>query len=238
MPSNHLILCCPLLLLPSVFPSIGIFSNESALHIRWPKYWSFSSNISPSNEHPGLISSRMDWLNLLAVRGTLKSLLQTTVQKHQFIFQRPPRSSWETRRPLSHPHYRRVKLFTSPARCLKSSAPGPLRGPSALTCRLPGGGLAGPLPGPGEEGAPSRLRPSELQGGPKAFSLWSNMSNEAAAGQGSISHFCFSNTQPLFNTQFNSVTQSCLTLCDHMDYNTSDLSVHHHLPEFTQTHMQ
>ena len=76
MPSNHLILCCPLLLLPSIFPSIRVFSNESVLHIRWPKYWSFSFNISPSNEHPGLISFMMDWLDLLAVQGTLKSLLQ------------------------------------------------------------------------------------------------------------------------------------------------------------------
>ena len=74
--SNHLILCCPLLLLPSVFPSIGVFSDESVLHIRWPKYWSFSFNISPSSESSGLISFRMDWLDLLAVQGTLKSLLQ------------------------------------------------------------------------------------------------------------------------------------------------------------------
>ena len=76
MPSNHLILCHPLLLLPSIFPSIRVFSNESVLHIRWTKYWSFSFNISPSNEHPGLISFRMDWLDLLAVQGTLKSHLQ------------------------------------------------------------------------------------------------------------------------------------------------------------------
>ena len=76
IPSNHLILCHPLLLLPSIFPSIRVFSNESALLIRWPKYWSFSFNISPSSEHPGLISLRMDWLYLLAVQGTLKSLLQ------------------------------------------------------------------------------------------------------------------------------------------------------------------
>ena len=74
MPSNHLILCRPLLLLPSVFPSISVFANESALCIRWPKYWSFGFNISPSSEHPGLISFRMDWLDLLAVQGTLKSL--------------------------------------------------------------------------------------------------------------------------------------------------------------------
>ena len=74
MISNHLILCCPLLLLPSIFPSIRVFSNESSLHIRWPKYWSFSFNISPSNEHPGLASFRMDWLDLLAGQGTLKSL--------------------------------------------------------------------------------------------------------------------------------------------------------------------
>ena len=76
MPSNHLILCCPLLLLNSIFPSIRVFSNESVLHIRWPKYWIFSFNITPSNEHPGLISFRMDWLDLLAVQGILKSLLQ------------------------------------------------------------------------------------------------------------------------------------------------------------------
>ena len=76
MPFNHHILCHPLLIRPSVFPSIRVFSNETALHIRWPKYWSFSFKISPSNEHPGLISFRMDWLDLLAVQGTLKSLLQ------------------------------------------------------------------------------------------------------------------------------------------------------------------
>src|SRR5574340_1155244 len=76
MPSNHLILCHPLLLLPSIFLSIRVFSNESALRIRWPKYWHFSFNISPSNQYPGLISFRMDWLDLLAVQGTLKSLLQ------------------------------------------------------------------------------------------------------------------------------------------------------------------
>ena len=76
MPSNHLILCHSLFLLPSIFPSIRVFSNESTLRMRWPKYWSFSFNISPSKEHPGLISFRMDWLDLLAVQGTLKSLLQ------------------------------------------------------------------------------------------------------------------------------------------------------------------
>ena len=81
MPSNHLILCCPLLLLPSIFPSITVFSNELALCMRWPKYWSFSFSISPSNEYPGLISFRMNWLDLLAVQGTLN----TTVQKHQFF---------------------------------------------------------------------------------------------------------------------------------------------------------
>ena len=76
MPPSHLILCCPLLLLPPVLPSIRVFSNESNFCMRWPKYWNFSFSISPSNEHPGLISFRMDWLNLLAVQGTLKSLLQ------------------------------------------------------------------------------------------------------------------------------------------------------------------
>ena len=86
MPSNHLILCCPLLLLPSVFPNIRAFSNESALHIRWPKYWSFSFNVSPSNEHPGLISFNLDWLDLLAVQGTLKGLLQHHSSKASILW--------------------------------------------------------------------------------------------------------------------------------------------------------
>ena len=84
MPSNHIILCCPLLLLPSIFPSIRVFSNESVLHIRWPNYWSFS--ISPSNEYSGLISFRMDWLDLLAVQGTLKSLFQHHSSKASILW--------------------------------------------------------------------------------------------------------------------------------------------------------
>jgi len=86
MPSNHLILCCPLLLPPSMFPSIRVFSNESVLHIRWPKYWSFSFSISPSNEHSGLTSFRMDWLDLLAVQGTLKHLLQHHSSKTSILW--------------------------------------------------------------------------------------------------------------------------------------------------------
>ena len=86
MPSYHLILCRPLLLLPSIFHSIRIFSDESALCIRWPEYWSFSFNISPSNEYPGLISFRMDWLDLLAVQGTLKSLLQHHTSKASILW--------------------------------------------------------------------------------------------------------------------------------------------------------
>ena len=85
MPSNHLILCHSLLLLPSIFPSIRVFSNESVLHIRWPKYWSFSFSISPSDKYSGLISFRMDRLDLLVVQGTLKSLLQHHSSKHQFF---------------------------------------------------------------------------------------------------------------------------------------------------------
>ena len=99
MPSNHLILCHLLLLLPSIFPSIRVFSNESALHIRWPKYWSFSFNISPSNEHSGLISFRMDWLDVLAVQGTLKSLLQQHSSKAS-ILQHPAFFILQ----LSHPY--------------------------------------------------------------------------------------------------------------------------------------
>ena len=99
MPSNHLILCCPLLLLSSIFPSIRIFSNESTLHIRWPKYWSFSLNISPSNEYSGLISFRMDWLDLLAAQGTLKSLLQHHSSKASILWH-----SAFSRVQLSHPY--------------------------------------------------------------------------------------------------------------------------------------
>ena len=98
MPSNHLILCCPIPLPPSIFPSIGVFPNESVLCIRWPKYWSFSFSISPSNEYSGLISFRMDWLDLLSVQGTLKSLLQHHNQKHQFFGAQL--SLW----PNSHPY--------------------------------------------------------------------------------------------------------------------------------------
>ena len=98
-PSNHLILCRPFLLLPSTFPSIRVFRNESALHIRWPKYWSFSFNISPSNEHPRLISFRMDWLDLLSVQGTLKSLLQYHTSKASILWY----SAFFVVQ-LSHPH--------------------------------------------------------------------------------------------------------------------------------------
>ena len=99
MPSNHLILCHPLLLPPSVFPSIRVFSNESALHITWPKYWSFSFNISPSGEHPELTSFRMDWLDLLGVQGTLKSLLQHHSSKASIL---RPSSFFKVQ--LSHPY--------------------------------------------------------------------------------------------------------------------------------------
>ena len=94
MPSSHLILCHPLLLLLPIPPSIKVFSKESTLHMRWPKYWNFSFGISPSNEHPGLISFRMDWLDLLAVQGTLKRVFSnTTVQKHQFFSAQPSSQS-------------------------------------------------------------------------------------------------------------------------------------------------
>ena len=106
MPSNHLILCCPLPLLPSIFPSIRVFSNESVLRIRWSKYWSFSFSISPSNEYSGLISLKIDWFDLLPVRGTLKSLFQhhsvkASILQHSafFIVQ------------LSHPYYRKNHSF-------------------------------------------------------------------------------------------------------------------------------
>ena len=106
MPSNHLILCHPLLLLPSIFLSIRVFSNESALCIRWPNYWSFSFNISPSKEHPVLISFRMDWLDLLTVQGTLKSLLQHHSSKASIL----QRSAFFTVQ-LSHPDMTNVKTI-------------------------------------------------------------------------------------------------------------------------------
>ena len=99
MPSNHLILCCPLLLPPSIFPSITVFSNKSVLHTRWPKYWSFSFSISPTNEYSGLISVRMDWLDLLALQGTLKSLLQQHRSKASIL----QNSAFFTAQ-LSHPY--------------------------------------------------------------------------------------------------------------------------------------
>ena len=108
MPSNHLILCCPLLLLPSIFPSMRVFSNESALHIRWPKYWSFIFNISPSNEGSGLISFRMDWLDLHAVQETLKSLLQHHSSKASIL----RRSAFFSVQ-LSHPYMTAGKIITS-----------------------------------------------------------------------------------------------------------------------------
>ena len=107
MPSNHLIFCCPLLLLPSIFPSIKVFSNESVLRIRWPKYWSFSFNISPSSEHSGLISFRMDWLDLLAVQGTLQSLLQHHSSKASIL----QRSAFFIVQ-LSHPYKTTGKTIT------------------------------------------------------------------------------------------------------------------------------
>ena len=106
MPSNHLILCCPPLLPPSVFPSIRVFSNESALHIRWPKYWSFSFSISPSDEYSGLVSFRMDWLDLLAVQGTLRSLLQHHSSKASIL-----RLSAFFMVQLSHPYMTTGKII-------------------------------------------------------------------------------------------------------------------------------
>ena len=118
MPSSHLIICCPLLLPPSIFPSIRVFSNESALHIRWPKYWSFSFSISPSNEHPGLISFRMDWLDLLAVQGTLKSLLQHHSSKASILW----RSAFFTVQ-LSHPYMTTGKTIALTRRTFVGKGP-------------------------------------------------------------------------------------------------------------------
>ena len=121
MPSNRLILCHPLLFLPSIFPIIMVFSNESALHIRWPKYWSFSFNISPSNEYPGLVSFRMDWFHLLAVQGTLKSLLQHHSSKTS-ILQRSALCIVE----LSHPYMTTGKTIALTGRTFVDKVVSPL----------------------------------------------------------------------------------------------------------------
>ena len=115
MPSTHLILCHPLLLLPPISPSIRVFSNESTLHMRWPKYWSFSLSINPSNEHPGLVSFRMDWLDLLAVQGTLKSLLQHHSLKASIL----QHSAFFTVQ-LSHPYMTTGKTIALTGRTLVS----------------------------------------------------------------------------------------------------------------------
>ena len=146
MPSSHLSHCRPLLLLPSIFPSIQVFPNESAHRIRWPKYWSFSFSISPSNEHPGLISFRMDWMDLLAVQGTLKSLLQHHSSKASI---------------LQHSTFFIVQL----------------------------------------------------------------------------SYLYMTTEKTIALTQFSSVAQLCLTLCDPMNRSTPGLPVHHQLLGFTQTHV-
>ena len=153
MPSNHLILCHPLLLLPSIFPSIRVFSNESALCIRWPKYWSFSFNMSPSNEHPGLISFRMNWLEFLVVQGTLKSLLQHHSSKASI---------------LRHSAPGKVPRHILSTSSMNQSRPGPLgpmfpsshhpglSGPAVLGCMagLGGKGSESPAEGPwGTSGA-------------------------------------------------------------------------------------
>ena len=120
MPSSHLILCRPLFLLSPISPRIRVFSNESAVHMRWPKYWSFNFSISPSNEHPGLISFRMDWLDLLAVQGTLKSLLQHDSSKASILW----RSAFFTVH-LSHPYMtigKTIVLCRSPAPAARESA--------------------------------------------------------------------------------------------------------------------
>ena len=132
MPSNHLILCHPLLLQPSIFPSVRVFSNESALCIRWPKYWSFSFNISPSNEYPGLTYFRMGWLDLLAVQGTLKSFLQHHSSKASIL----RRSAFFIVQ-LSHPYMTTARLVITFLPRSKRLLISWLQSPSAVIFRAP-----------------------------------------------------------------------------------------------------
>ena len=181
MPSSHLILCRPPLFLPSIPPSIRVFSSESTLLMRWPKYWSFSFSIIPSKEIPGQISFRMDWLDLLAVQGTLKSLLQHHSSKASIL----QRSAFFTVQ-LLHPYMTTGKTI-------------------ALTRQTFVG---------------------------KVMSLLFNMLTRFGIA------FLPRSKQDPTSIQFSSVTQLCPRLCDPMNRSTPGLSVHHQLPEFTQTHVQ
>jgi len=212
MPSKHLILCHPLLLLPSIFPSIRVFSNESALHIRWPKYWSFSFSISPSNEHPGLSSFRMDWLDLLAVQGTLKSLLQHHSSKASllqcsafFILQ------------LLHPYMTTGKTIALTRQTFIG------RVISLLFTML------------------SRLVITFLPKSKPLLISWLQPPSSVILELPKIKSVTVPTVSPIYlpchSLQFNSVAQWCSTLCDPMNHSTPGLPVHHQLPEFTQTHV-
>ena len=266
MPSNHLILCHLLLLLPSMFPIIGVFSNESVLHIRWPKYWSFSFSISPSNEHPGLISFRIDWLDVLAVQGTLKSLLQHHSSKASIL-----RHSAFITVQLSHPYMTTGKtialtrqtfvgkvmslLFNMLSRMVITFLPKSkrlliswLQPPSAVILE----------PRKIKSATVSTVSPSichEVMG-PDAmifvfwmlsfkptFSLSSFnfikrlfASSFSAIRLVSSAYLRLLIFPPAIN-QIRSVAQSCPTLCDPMNCSTPGLPVHHQLPEFPQTHV-
>ena len=203
MPSNHLILCHPLLLLPSIFPSLRVFSNESALHIRWPKYWSFSFNISPSSEHPGLISSRMDWLDLLAVQGTLKSLLQHHSSKASIL-----RCSAFFIVQLSHPYMttgktialnRRTSVGKVISLLLNMLSPTATAAKSLQLCLT----LCDPIDG----SPPGSPRP------------WDSPGKNTGVG----CHFLF---QCMKVKSEREVAQSCLTLSDTMGYSLPGSSIH------------
>ena len=146
IPSNHLILCCPFLLLPSIFPSIRVFSSESVLHIRWQKYWSFSFSISPSNEYSGQISFMMDWLDLLAVQGTLKSLLQHHSSKASVLWHSHPYTTTGKNIALT----RRTfvgKVMSLPFNMLPAAAAKSLQSCPTLCDPIDGSPLGCPIPG-------------------------------------------------------------------------------------------
>ena len=213
MPSNHLILCHPLLLLPSIFPSIRIFSNESALCIRRPKYWRFSFSISPFNEYSGLICLRIDWIDLLAVQGTLKSLLQHHSSKASVL-----RCSAFFIVQLSHPYMITRKTIALARRTFVSKVMSLLFN---MLSRL----VINFLP------KSKRLLISWWQS-PSAEILdpQNIKSNTFPTVSPSISHEVMSIT---FSSS--SVAQSCPTLCNPMNRSMPGLPVHHQLPEFTQT---
>ena len=219
MTFNHLILCHPLHLPPSIFSNIRVFSNESALCIRWPKYWSFSFNISPSNEYPRLISFRMYWLDLLSVQGTLKSLLQDHSSKHQFF---GAQSSWQSN---SHIHTCTGKTIALTRWTLVGKVMSLLLN---MLSRL----LITFLP------RSKRLLISWLQSPSAVILEPRKIKSDTVSYIAKVKEFCIFNLKPLSVDFVVVQSLNSVWLCDPMDWSTEGFFVLHYLLEFAQIHVQ